>query len=213
MFLIYCIALLVAFLLLQLPETRKDLTTFISTGAILATFGSAIGSLGSMWERDLVERVRLNIDILFKDIIRQKNPWRRWPFLSRAMKLPLVDGTEMRAELQNPSISLDVGSHVIQADVPTVQDDFFDLPLFRNFWQLARFRKAAHTSSNRRQENVKNPATGMTRGNEYMAYECLFDTWKSIVGFRLARYAVHLGAGLTVFSASITALTALVWKL
>ena len=62
--LIYVIATVAAINVLSLPEARKDLIVLLSTGAIFATFGSAVATLGAVWERDLLERVRLNIDIL-----------------------------------------------------------------------------------------------------------------------------------------------------
>ncbi len=84
-------ASVVAIAVIGLPEAQKDLISLLSVGAIFATFGSAISTLGSVWERDLLERIRLNVDILYKDILRQEIPWRRWPFLPRIGKRRLLD--------------------------------------------------------------------------------------------------------------------------
>lgn len=200
---LYVVAIISAHLILSLPEAKKDLVTFLSTGAILATFGSAIGAIGLIWQTDLVERVRLNVDILLKDIFKQDSPWRRWPFLPRAENRNLLDGGSHHLTLSNPEISLNVGTHVIKIDLPTVPEDFFDLPLIRNWWQLIRFRSSAHTAFGRRPKEEKNPDTGLDSSDEYMAYECMFDTWKAILKFRVARYIVHLGSGLTIAGAGV----------
>lgn len=202
--LLYVISILIAYKILSLPEAKKDLVTFLSSGAILATFGSAVGAIGQIWQNDLLERVRLNVDILYKDIIKQNNPWRRWPFLPRSGKRKLLDGNSHHLTLSNPEVPLDVGTHVLKVDLPTVLEDFFDLPLFKNYWPLFRFRNSAHTILSRRPKGEKNPATGLESSDEYMAYECMFDIWEAILRFRIARYVVHFGSGLTISGAVIS---------
>ncbi len=202
---LYAVSLLISAQVLSRPEAQKDLVTLLSTGAILATFGSALSSLGSLWEGDLLERVRLNVDILFKDILRQDTPWRRWPFLPRAERRRMLDGTQHHAQLSNPEVLLDVGTHTVRISLPTVLQDFFDLPVFKNLWPLVRFRTSAQTVFVRKKKGEKNPKTGMDRLDEHMAYECMHDIWKSVFRFRLARYTAHLGAGLTMSSAAVTA--------
>ncbi len=195
---LYAVAVFISYWTLSLPETQKDLVTLLSSGAILATFGSAIGAIGSVWQNDLLERVRLNVDILLKDIYKQENPWRRWPFLPRSGKRKLLDGGSHQFELSNPEVPLDVGTHVIKIDLPTVLEDFFDLPLFKNCWPLFRFRDSAHTVFGRKQKDEINPDTGLTPSDEYMAYECMFDIWKAVFKFRVSRFIVHFGSGLTI---------------
>jgi hypothetical protein len=204
--LLYVIGAVTAIKVLSLPEAQKDLVVLLSTGAIFATFGSAVATLGAVWERDLLERVRLNIDILYKDILHQESPWRRWPFLARSGERRLLDGSIHAGTLRNPEVPLDVGTHVLKISLPTALEDFFDLPLLMNFAQLSRFRVSASTVFTRVQTTEVNPETGMNRSDAYMAYECLYDIWRSILSFRLARYATHLGAGLTIAGTAVTAL-------
>lgn len=204
-FFIYIIAALITAAIMRLPETQASLISLISAGAIFATFGSAISTVGSLWERDLLERVTLNIDILYRDILHQEVPWRRWPFLRRSGKRHLLNKSITQATLSNPEVPLDVGTHVIRIALPTVLEDFFDLPLHRNFGLLRKFRAAAGTSFVRRKKGKVSQETNMERSDEYMAYECLYDTWRSILSFRLARYATHFGAGLTISGALVTA--------
>lgn len=201
--LLYAIAFLIAWIVLSRPETTATFVALLSTGAILATFGSAISALGTMWERDLIERVKTNVDIFYRDIVKQEEAWRRWPFLPRRSKKLALDNNFHLGELKNPESSLDVGSHVVSAELPTVLDDFFDLSVLKNYLTLRRFRAAAAVAWTRRDKEKENPETGMLPIDEFMAYECLFDVWKSILKFRVARYTAHLGAGLTIFSASL----------
>jgi len=206
---LYLTSTICAYLTLSLPEVKKDLVTLLSVGAILATFGSAIGAIGLIWQTDSTERVRLNVDILCKDIYKQVSPWRRWPFLPRAGKRNLLDGSYHRITLNNPTIFFDVGTHVIEIDLPTVPEDFFDLPLIRNCFRMLRFRSSAHTALGRRPKKEKSPDTGLNSFDEYMAYECMLDTWKAILKFRVARYMVHLGSGLTIAGACVVTYNAL----
>lgn len=204
--LLYALSLWMSYKILALPESQKDLVTLLSTGAILATFGSAISAVGLIWQNDLLEKVRINVEILFREILKQKTPWRRWPFLARTGRLKLLDGNSIHLTLSNPKVPLDVGTHVVKIDLPTALDDFFDLPLTRNFWPLFRYRRCAHTVFGRKEKGVINPATGLSSFDEYMAYECMFDTWKSILKFRVSRYVAHFGSGLTILGTTVVAL-------
>ena len=201
---LYVLAIVIAWSALRLPEAQKDLVALLSTGAIFATFGSAISTIGGIWERDLLERVRLNIDIFYKDILKQESPWRRWPFLPRFGKRKLLDGSTHVGTLANPAVPLNVGTHVITVTLPTVLEDFFDLPLRKNILELARFRAAAATYYGNQSQGSLDEKTGMKPGEAYMAYECLHDIWRSILHFRLARYVTHLGIGLTLAGTGLT---------
>ena len=201
---LYVLAIVIAWAVLRLPEAQKDLVALLSTGAIFATFGSAISTIGGVWERDLLERVRLNIDIFYKDILKQDSPWRRWPFLPRFGKRILLDGSTHVGTLANPDVPLNVGTHVIRITLPTVLEDFFDLPLRKNVQQLAKYRAAAATYFGNQRQGSLYDKTGMERGDAYMAYECLHDIWKSILHFRLARYVTHFGIGLTLAGTGLT---------
>lgn len=208
--LLYVTAICLSYKVLSLSEAQKDLVTLISTGAILATFGSALGAIGQTWQADLVERIKYNVDILFRDILGQAVPWRRWSFLPRLKKRRLLDGNHHEVTLKNPDIGLDVGTHILKIDVPTVLEDFFDLALLKNFWNLWRFRNSAHTIVGRKKEGEVSAASGLDSSDEYMAYEALFDTWKSILKFRISRYIIHFGSGLTIAGAILTAIYVLV---
>ena len=185
--------------ILELAMESKETSTLliVSTGAILATFGSAIATIGGIWEKDLIVRIIENVDILFVDLLKQEK-WRRWPFLARRNQTKQLDGTKTIQTLDNPQLPLDVGTHILKIDIPTVLNDFFDLSIIKNTYNLIRFRNAARTTNLNKDKNDKCSETEMTPFNQYMAYECIFDIWISILIFRFFRYLTHIGVGLTI---------------
>jgi len=191
-----------AYVLLSIPAAHESFIASLASAAILATFGSAIATVGSLWTGDYAERIALNVDILFRDILKQ-DAWRRWPFLLRGGTKKLFGGDIQQVELRNPKIPLNVGSHDIEVLVPTVKDDFFDLPLFKNVVPLLRFRTAALTTITNSPKDDVFPQSQMKPMDQYFAYECLADIWSSVLIFRTARYLVHFGSALTMASAVI----------
>lgn len=123
------------------------------------------------------ERIFLNIDILIHDLSKTEgSSWRRWPFIKRRSKRGLLDEHTHELELDNPKIKLDVGTHYIEIMIPTVKEDFLDLPIINNFVKLFRYRRAAQTVYNRKMKSEEKNEYGMNSYEENMAYECLYDT-------------------------------------
>jgi hypothetical protein len=114
-----------------------------------------------IWQTDLHERIRLNVDILYHDILKQDTPWRRWPFLPGSAKRKLLNGDWHELTLSNPEVPIDVGTYVLKIHLPTVMEDYFDLPLVKNFMPLLRFRSSAHTVFGRKKKDEKNSETGL----------------------------------------------------
>jgi hypothetical protein len=200
-FLLICLTLVISYIVFSLLKNITSIETILSTGAILATFGSAISAIGSIFERDLSKRIFLNIDILYKDIFEQDKAWRRWPFLKRKEKSILLNRTSLKTSLENPKIPINVGTHVIEIELPTVQEDFFDLGVLKNYYLLIRYRSAAKTY-HFFGKNEKKKDNELGEEDTLMAYECLFDIWESIFIFRIVRYLLIFGVGF-VFSGII----------
>jgi hypothetical protein len=184
-------------------DPNSSVVLIISSGAILATFGSAISAIGSVWEKDLLERITTNVDILFVDILKQQK-WRRWPFLPRSASHKQLDGTHLEQNLSKPTLPLNVGTDHIEVDIPTVLEDFFDLPVLKNTVKLLKFRIAASTTLLKGKEVHVETATGLSCSDEYMAYECIYSTWMSVFQFRLFRYVAQFGSALTIWGAFVT---------
>ena len=202
---LYLLAIIISWKILHQPDAQNNLITLLTTGAIIATFGSALSTIGSILERDLLERTLLNIEIFYKDIIKQEVYWRRWPFLSRVSQHSLLDGSINKTELQNPMIPINVGTHVIKIALPTVLEDFFDLPLVKNLFMLIRYRKATRTFLGNQEKDIVDKNSKMDRSDAYMAYECLLDIWFCVMKFRIARYLSYFGIGLTLSATIFTA--------
>jgi hypothetical protein len=200
-FLLICLTLVISYIIFSLLKKKISIETILSTGAIVATFGSAITAIGSIFESDLSKRIFLNIDILNKDIFKQDKLWRRWPFLKRKEKTILLNKTIIETSLENPKIPINVGTHIIEIELPTVSEDFFDLGVLKNCYYLIRYRSAAKTFEffGKNKEQKDNKLDGI---DGIMAYRCLSDIWKSIFIFRITRYLLILGVGF-VFSSII----------
>ena len=203
--LLYVAALYTAYFVVGLAygDRASSLVLIISTGAILATFGSALSAIGGVWERDLLERVITNVDILYVDILKQEK-WRRWPFLPRSAKRKQLDGNHIAQNLSNPKLPLNVGTHHIEVDIPTVLEDFFDLPVIKNTLKLLRFRIAASTTLLKGKDVHVQTATGLNASDEYMAYECVQSIWLAVFQFRVFRYVIHFGSALTIWGSIVT---------
>ena len=182
--LLYAMAFSISYWILKLSYETPDasLLLIISTGAILATFGSALSAIGGTWERDLHDRVLTNIDVLYVDILKQEK-WRRWPFLARTSRTKRLDGTRLVENLENAKLPLNVGTHHIEVDIPTVLEDFFDLPVLKNTYDIVRFRIAASTTLMKGKDIHVETATGLKPSDEYMAYECICSVWLSVFKF------------------------------
>src|SRR5438045_1737643 len=83
--------------------------------------------------------------------------------------------------LHNPALPLHVGTHSIVIEVPTCLEDFFDLHVMRNWSQLARFGRGFYTAMAERSDEYRNAQSGLSRVDEWNAYQCLHDTWRSIL--------------------------------
>lgn len=191
--LLYALAFVAAVLVYRYPEARSSIVAILATGSIFGTLGSAIMAVCALWEKDLAERIALNLDILHRDILKDPSPWRRWPFLKRRATWRLFGGETIRADLSNPPIEFDVGSHRERFDLPSIPDDYYDLPAFSNYLRLWKFRRPFMTRA------ANTPKDGDGAMSEVMKYECVHDIWRSIVVFRLARYGMQLGSGLVLF--------------
>jgi hypothetical protein len=170
-----------------------------ANAAILASFGAALVSIAIFLLTEAVADVKENVDLLFKDLLKQEEPWRRWSFLGRIESRPLFSGEVLEHELKNPTLKFDVGTHTMEVDVPTVAMDFYDLPVLTNFLRMKRFKKAFFTRMVSRdhsgQENKQPLAV-----DEMMKFRCLEAIWSKVVTFRISRYLHYFGCSLVVSS-------------
>jgi len=192
---LYILAFWLSAYIFYSAKPMNQIVKNLSLGAILASFGSSLIALGSIFIADKYKRVIENIDILYKDIYKI-NLWKRWPFLKRKHSIKLLNSDRHEGELSNPEISFDVGTHQIQITIPTALEDFFDLPNFQHYFRVKKYYKAFLTKNTREDEKDKNKEE---KSKQFMSYLCVYDILKSIVIFRLSRFITHFGIGL-IFS-------------
>ena len=181
-------------------ELSSDYQGTVSFLAIVSTFGASLTGVGVLLSGDCLRRISLNIDILFKDILEQKEPWRRWPFLKRKSQKKDLNNNIVEGELKNPEISFFVGTHSLDITLPTVEDDFFDLPVIKNLWRLLRFESACVTLVDASNSNIFEGKTSKNGRDQHMAFICLKDIWLYIFKYRFFRYLTHLGMALSLYS-------------
>lgn len=204
MLLTYGIAIWLSFVFLSIPDAQLNTITLITSGAILATFGSAISAIAATWTSDLQERIHFNIDILFREILKDINPWRRWPFLERTDSHILPNGSTLRFELNNPKIPFNLKSCTVEIEVPSMVDDLYDLSVCNNLSKASRHRTEALMSYTDKGAKELMHSYGMSSYEALMAYLCLHDVWKSALKFRVARYLLHFGSALTIAGSLLT---------
>lgn len=176
-----------------------DYQESISFLAIVSTFGASLTGVGVLLSGDCLRRILLNVDIMFKDILNEETPWRRWPFLKRKSKLKDLNNNTIESDLKNPVVPFYVGTHNIEVSIPTVENDFFDLPVLKNLWQLIRYRGACITlMASDDSSNFKNKFFEKS-SDQYMALICLRDIWLYIFIYRFFRYLTHLGVALSLY--------------
>lgn len=180
-------------------DEKMNLFNLISYGGIFATFGSALLATTVIFEQKSEQRVRDNIGIFYNEIIKVKQ-WRRWEFLERRKTKKLLDKKNNSMILSNPEIPFDVGSHTITINLPTVAKDFFDLPVFSDYYKLRRFDKAFHTTAFRKISDGKDNVVEEEKGNDIMSYQCVKDILKHACIYRSASLIKHFSIGMIIFS-------------
>lgn len=186
---------------------QKCMVEYLGIGSMFATFGAAIVALGLTFLEDNVARVRENIDIFYKEIWKQA-PWRRWPFLKRKERTDLFGERTIFLDLRNPEIPFDVGTHEIRISVPTVFEDFYDLPVWTNYWQSSRHCKAILTKLFRDLQEIpdtENEKRELLNTKMYSIL-CLRDVWYCILRYRVSKYVIHSGIAFILFSIMLTVL-------
>lgn len=199
---IYVFATIISLQLLTIPAAHRDFITTLSSSAILATFGSAIATVGMLWTSDRASRILTNVDIFYSGIIK-KPAWKRWPFLTRSRTRLWVDGETLVYTLANPEVVIEFDAKKFGVLLPTVEQDYFDLPVLSNLVPLLRNREKVHGVIANPSSNNIFPTLELAATEQYMAYECLTDVWYSVFILRVSRYVIHFGVALTISSAMI----------
>ncbi len=164
-------------------DENSKLSDTIALGSIFATFGSSVVAIFSMTLNTLYDRF-LSDFLIFSKLHEPETEWIRWSFIKRKSHHILYNGASMYQELTNSMIKFNVGSHTIDFFIPTIKEDFYDLPNWRSFLSMKRRKKdyESHVLN-----NSEDPA------NALMIWDCIYDELCCIAKYRVARFAVVLG--------------------
>lgn len=192
---VYCFVIIVAFLFtylvfIQCISPKKKLSDTIALGSIFATFGSSLVAVFSLIMGSTYDRFLSNINILFQKLEPEK-AWYRWAFIKRKSHQILYNREYAYQELTNAKIYFNVGSHKIDMFLPTIKEDFFDLPNWKSWNQMRQYaRDYEHYILNKCIE----PAIPL------MIWDCVWDNFCVIIKYKFARILVLLGDALIISS-------------
>lgn len=175
-------------------SNTANLSDTIALGSIFATFGSAIVSVFSITLSSVYEHFCRNINILFKELCPE-NEWHRWPFIKRKSHSTLYNKELTYQILENSKITFNVGSHNISVFLPTIREDFYDLPNWQSLknmlWESKNYESYVIN-------NINDSATSL------MIWDCVSDNFKSIALYKLYRLMIVIG-GSFIFASFIFA--------
>jgi hypothetical protein len=197
---LYLLAGLIIYFTFGKVGKSTDLFNLISLAGIFATFGSALLGTTVIFEQKCERRVLENVEIFFKDIVKSKH-WKRWGFLNRQKTITLLNNNKRTMILRNPKLPYDVGTHKIEINLPTVVEDFFDLPIFKDYFLMRKFDKSFHTLAYREIEEGK--VLEEEKGDNILSYECVKDILKHACIYRIATYVRHFSIAVIIFSISL----------
>lgn len=162
---------------------EKLLPDTIALGSIFATFGSSLVGVFSLIMGSEYDRFISNYNVLFKQLKPEKY-WKRWAFIKRESHQGLFNNEHAYQKLTNAKVKFNVGSHPILLDIPTIKEDFFDLPNWRN---LLKMKLEAKDFESHVLNKCKQPADPL------MVWDCIFDNFKIISKYKIAKAMVVLG--------------------
>lgn len=162
-----------------------SLSDSITTGALFATFGSAIISVFSLTATSCLNLFYENLTILEEDLLSlplEREQWKRWSFLPRLGKISI--GHKIRYPgVNNASVCFTIAQRSICFLLPTTQADFWELPAFRNFFRMKRHRN-----------DYLNYLNSENAIEEYPAWDCLCAIYKNILAYRFSFCCIWIGA-------------------
>ena len=164
-------------------DKNRKLSDTIALGSIVATFGSSVVAIFSMSLNTLYDRF-LSDFMIFSNSLEPEKYWIRWSFIKRKSHHILYNGVSTYQELTNSMIKFNVGSHTIEFFIPTIKEDFYDLP---NWKSLLAMKKEKKDYESYVLNNSEEPA------NALMIWDCIYDELCCIAKYRMARFAVVLG--------------------
>lgn len=151
----------------------------IPLGAVIATLGSAIVSIFTLFCNEQYAQFNENGKILQDKLIREK--WDRWPFLKRRDRQKISKGVYEVKILKNPHIIFynNENTWKITILLPTSKADFSELPIYSRFFKLMYNRQKLLLNN----QNIE----------AALVWSCLTSIYKHIMLYRTSQILVWIG--------------------
>jgi hypothetical protein len=162
----------------------------ISLGSIFATFGSAIISFLSLTSARQLSGFQEKVFILNEEFSKQGFPnWKRWDFLPRYSREHLGNNEYQYFILRNTEVKFNMDNQSIQIPIPSVEQDFKDLPIWDSWFKMYRNRrhylvyvqKQVHTA-------------------DFIIWDCLMSLYKNIIIYKLSQLGIWIGTSYIINS-------------
>lgn len=177
----------------------------ITTGALFATFGSAVVSAFALAADRHLRLFYENLSILTQEIAADDvgSKWRRWPFLPRFGQIHLhLKEEKWAVGIENARIRFTIADFDELFPLPTTVSDFRELPILMLYIQMR-----LHRSDYLRRLSK----SSMMR--DYPAWDCVCALYANILLYRSSLFAIWIGACLILQSVVFTFLYPLFYAL
>ena len=166
------------------------LSDCISLGSIFATFGSSVIAVLSLTSAHQLSGFHEKVNILAGEFAKQGIPnWKRWGFLQRYSRKHTNDGGYQYFVLKNSILVFKLENEEIKIQVPSVEQDFKDLPVSRSYYKLRRRRKSYLRYVQ------ENNCLG-----DFTIWECLTSLYHNIILYKLSQAGVWIGTSFIINS-------------
>lgn len=162
----------------------------ISLGSIFATFGSAIISFLSLTSTHQLSGFQEKISVLNERFAKTEfSNWKRWDFLPRFSREHLINGKYQYFVLKNPELRFYMGNQTIEIPIPSVKQDFKDLPVLRSWFKMHRKRKF-YLSYIQTQSHMA----------DFFIWDCLMTLYQNIIIYKLSQLGIWIGTSYIINS-------------
>lgn len=156
----------------------------ITTGALFATFGSAIIAVFTLYTGRYFNRFQESLTILMENLVIKNADApapRRWPFIPRVSRTRFTAETQFFG-VESVYIQFQVESFFHSFPLPTTEADFKDLPILFSYLRMKGLRK-------RYLSKLKAPE----QLSEYPVWDCVMAIYRSILLYKTSYFCVWIG--------------------
>lgn len=167
-----------------------ELGACISLGSIFATFGSAIISFLSLMSAHQLSGFQEKVSVLNREFSKFEIPnWKRWDFLPRFSRERLNNGKYQYFILKNAELEFFIEDQSIILFIPSVEQDFKDLPVLCSWLKLHKNRKRC-LSYLQKQSHIA----------DFFIWDCLTALYENIIVYNLSQLGIWIGTSYIINS-------------